>query len=120
MASIQTAIQIQSSLASIGSPPVEESQVKGGETDSLVTGVGNSWLYMAAFIAIVSAGKRLWTYAHVWMPCSQGLIGFSRPAGTRFDLDLPKIFSDKHIPLFSRLFCILVFLIMGGLRHICV
>ena len=57
MESIQTAIQIQSSLASIGSPPVEETQVKGEETDSLVTGVGNSWLYIAALIAVVSAGK---------------------------------------------------------------
>ncbi len=54
---MQTALQIKIALASIGSPPVEDSEVKGEETDDLVTGIGSSLFYVAAMIAIVSAGE---------------------------------------------------------------
>ena len=53
---VQTAVQVQMALSSIGSPPVESSTVKGEETDKLVTGFGNVWLISAALIAIASAG----------------------------------------------------------------
>lgn len=60
---LETAVQVKTALTTIGSPPVEEStyKVNGEETDRLVNGMQDSWLYMTALVAIVSAG-RLYEY----------------------------------------------------------
>jgi hypothetical protein len=56
---LATAFKVQSALKSVGSDPMggEANSVKGGDTDSLVTALQNSWLATIALAGIASGGE---------------------------------------------------------------
>lgn len=56
VAALSTIVQVKRALGNIGQPPSEGNDVKGEETDSLVTTVGGSLIAMVCVGAIVSGG----------------------------------------------------------------
>ena len=57
VAALTTFVKVKKAIGNIGQTPTDGDNVKGEETDSLVTTVGGSLIAMVCVGAIVSGGK---------------------------------------------------------------